>query len=221
MDEIIAEIEAALGRKGMSASAASRMAVNNPSLIKNLIHRRAAKGQPHPIENLKALAEVLGLEFYFGPPREPSSSVEFDHERFALIPHYSPALISDEGYLDLSAEPDEHMAFPWEWLTRHHIQTQHCVLITAIGNSMAPTIYDGDLVMINRRKRKPFPGRVFAFHSIEDGTLIRRFELIPGSGLLARCDNPDQKMFPPLLYTELEKLESRILGEVTWTGHTW
>jgi phage repressor protein C with HTH and peptisase S24 domain len=101
------------------------------------------------------------------------------------------------------------------------LSAKHCALMTAIGNSMAPSTWDGDLVMINRRKRKPIPGRVCAFHSIEDGTIIRRFELIPGNALLARCDNPDQRLFPPLLHTELGKLEDRVLGEVTWTGHIW
>jgi SOS-response transcriptional repressor LexA len=179
------------------------------------------KGSAPSIERAEAICDALGLEFYIGPPREPISEGNVVQEKLVQLPHYSPAMISDEGYLDLDAEPDEHMAFPQEWFARGHLSAKHCALMTAIGNSMAPSIWDGDLVMINRRKRKPLPGRVCAFHSIEDGTIIRRLELIPGNGLLARCDNPDQKMFPPLLYTELGKLEDRVLGEVTWTGHIW
>lgn len=68
MDEIVAAIEAALEAKHMSAAAASRAAVGNPALIKNLLNRKPNK-RDHPVENLMKLAEVLDLEFYFGPRR--------------------------------------------------------------------------------------------------------------------------------------------------------
>jgi hypothetical protein len=68
MDEIVAAIEAALEAKHLSAAAASRAAVGNPALIKNLLNRKPNK-RDHPVENLMKLAEVLDLEFYFGPRR--------------------------------------------------------------------------------------------------------------------------------------------------------
>ncbi len=68
MEELLKAIETALASKGLSEAAASRLAVGNPSAIKNLRVRRGAS-RAHPIENLMAVARVLGLELYLGPPR--------------------------------------------------------------------------------------------------------------------------------------------------------
>lgn len=66
MADVIAAIEAALVRKGLSAAKASQLAVGHPSLIKNL---RSGKGR-FSYEALAQLANVLDLECYFGPPRQ-------------------------------------------------------------------------------------------------------------------------------------------------------
>lgn len=68
MEEVLKVIDRALADKGLSDAAASRLAVGNPSLLKNLRNRRGAE-RDHPFENLARLAKVLDLELYFGPPR--------------------------------------------------------------------------------------------------------------------------------------------------------
>jgi hypothetical protein len=69
MSDVLAEIEGALARKGLSAAKASELAVGNPSFIKNL---RNGQGK-FSYDNLRRLAGVLGLECYFGPPRHDAS----------------------------------------------------------------------------------------------------------------------------------------------------
>ena len=65
MSVLIEQIDAALARTGMSDAAASRLAAGNASLIKNI---RAGAGNVG-FESLSKLADVLGLEVYFGPKR--------------------------------------------------------------------------------------------------------------------------------------------------------
>lgn len=73
MDEVLKAIDAALLARGLSDAAASRLAVGNPSLIKNLRNRRSTE-RDHPFENLSKLAAVLDLELYFGPRRRTAST---------------------------------------------------------------------------------------------------------------------------------------------------
>ena len=61
------EIESALRARGMSARQASLDAVGNPELV-----RRMRRGQVPTVERLRALCEVLDLEFYVGRRREPA-----------------------------------------------------------------------------------------------------------------------------------------------------
>ena len=72
MQDILATIDDALKRKGLSAAAASRLAVGNPSLIKNMRSETKANKRFNA-EALRKLADVLDLEFYFGEHREETS----------------------------------------------------------------------------------------------------------------------------------------------------
>lgn len=69
MDPILSVIDDALARAGLSDAAASKLAVGNYALIKNM---RAARGDDkrYSFQSLSELARVLGLECYFGPKRE-------------------------------------------------------------------------------------------------------------------------------------------------------
>ncbi len=68
MDPVLAAIDDALARLGLTDAAASRLAVGNYSLIKNM---RADRGieKRYSFQSLQELARVLGLECYFGPKR--------------------------------------------------------------------------------------------------------------------------------------------------------
>ena len=78
----------ALERRGVSRSAASLEAAGNPSLVKNLMN-----GHMPRVQSLSSLAEVLGLEFYFGPRRD--------------------VVKSDSGTPDSQTEPSGG-SLPWE-----------------------------------------------------------------------------------------------------------
>ena len=64
VDDILREIDAALERRGISARAASIRAQGAPELIRDM-----RRGHVPSVERLRSLCEVLGLEFYVGPPR--------------------------------------------------------------------------------------------------------------------------------------------------------
>ena len=70
MTDVLAVIDAALRRKELSDAAASRLAVGNPSLIKNM---RNGAGR-YSFEALEALAKVLDLDCKFGPADGPPES---------------------------------------------------------------------------------------------------------------------------------------------------
>ena len=64
VEDILREIDAALERQGISARAASIRAQGAPEMIRDM-----RRGHVPSVERLRSLCEVLGLEFYVGPPR--------------------------------------------------------------------------------------------------------------------------------------------------------
>jgi len=67
MEDLLREILQAVRRRGWSARQASMKAVGTPELIRDM-----RRGRVPSVERFRALCEVLGLEFYVGPPRSES-----------------------------------------------------------------------------------------------------------------------------------------------------
>ena len=94
------------------------------------------------------------------------------------------------------------------------------------GDSMAPGIQSGDLVLIdNTRVTVPIRNRlkgskvapIFAF--VQDGEArVKRIERPEAQLLVLMSDNPS---YPTELVTDPRPESIRILGQVVWSGHVW
>ena len=68
MTDLLSEIERALKARGVSARQASIQAVGHGELVRDI-----RRGRTPSWDRIRALCDVLGLEFYIGPVREPAS----------------------------------------------------------------------------------------------------------------------------------------------------
>ena len=78
-----------------------------------------------------------------------------------------------------------------------------------VGDSMAPTIGDGALVVLDSGRTEPLDGLVFGVHTVE-GLVVKRLRRVDGRWHLEN-DNPVHESSPVTG-------EERILGQVAWTG---
>lgn len=227
MDEVLAAIDEALARKGLSDAAASKLAVGNFALIKNLRLSRATSPEDRRtnFHALQRLAEVLDLECYFGPPRDtgPVQQIVVDGADFAQIPLHEAALAAGGGAKNHTEALIGHLAFRRSWLKRIGVSGASAVLARAQGESMAPTIHDGDMLLIDRSRAAPphaprgpkdtRPAPIYAV--LDDGAArVKRIEMVPGGTLALLSDNP---AFAP----EFRPAAAvSIIGKVMWWGHT-
>ncbi|MEL7180415.1 MAG: S24 family peptidase, partial [Pseudomonadota bacterium] len=156
MDLILSQIDKALKEKGLSDAAASRLAVGHTSLIKNFRMKREGEKR-YNLAALEKLAEVLDLELYFGPPREtgdaPHHIIEGDD--YAKIAFYDVPASAGPG---AAADPNasiESYAFRRDWLKRLGVAPQNAAMLRVRGDSMAPKIVDGDVLLIDTARREP------------------------------------------------------------------
>ena len=220
MDELLAPIFAELERQHISEAAASRAAVGNPSALKNLRVRRGERSRNHPIENLKAITDHLGLEFYIGPPRpqrpEPEATAD-KRTRVRPVVRYDVQLSAGPGTAN-----DEHqaelgpLAFDQDWLDRHHVSAGDAMVLSVKGDSMAPTLCDGDMVLVDRRRCAPVGRRIYALVGPDGEARVKRLEKLPTAVLL----HSDNDTYPTELIPAQDANRIRILGEVVWWGHT-
>lgn len=231
MDEILAAIDEALARKGLSDAAASKLAVGNFALIKNLRSSRAmhASDRRTNFHALQRLAEVLDLECYFGPRREPAQPANVDERDFARIPLVDAQLAAGPGAHNGDEEILDHLAFRNDWLKKLGLNPAHAVLARVRGDSMKPTLWPGDTILIDTshqsrrievKNRPPRKGKapIYAFRTGDDER-VKRLIRPDQDTLVVLSDNPE---WEPEVFTgvALKRAELGIIGKVVWWGHT-
>lgn len=227
MEEIIAAIEEALEKKGISAAAASKQAAGNFALIKNLKNRKTDRERRHLLENLMDLADVLDLEFYFGPPREPVVATLIDpsdRPDYALVPAYPVEASAGDGATAVDVAPDGALAFRKDWMSKHGISLDNATLLRARGDSMEPIIWDGDLLLIDRSRttinastKKTRQKAVYVVE-LEGQLLVKTLRRPAEDRILVISENVADYDAFELRGRELNAL--RIVGKVVWWGHT-
>ncbi len=89
------------------------------------------------------------------------------------------------------------------------IRPDSLICIRATGNSMEPTLYAGDLIILDRSQIEPISGEIFVIRTI-DGLVIKRLKQV-GRRWQLESDNPDYPI------RRLGKEDNNI-GRVAWNG---
>ncbi|WP_010142187.1 S24 family peptidase [Oceanicola sp. S124] len=182
------------------------------------------------ITRAKEICDLLGLEFYIGPPRDtgPVKQIVLDGGDYAHIPVHSATLSAGGGAINGDEPVVDHLAFKRAWLSRIGISPSNAVLARVaqgeLGESMMPTIYPGDMVLIDTAKRE-IPQRspnyrskkspIYAF-TTDDGARVKRIAQLEDAIILV-SDNPDVQ---PEFIKRDRWSEVNVIGKVVWWGHT-
>ena len=211
-------VEDRLAEMGLSARQVSLAVVGHDGLIRDIRSGRL----PSP-DRLEALFQYLGLEFYLGPPRDPpgdppEAPIEPDGSAFSALPLHDAEVSAGPGAGNDAEAVTERLAFRREWLARMGVAPGQGVLVKVRGDSMAPTLLPGDLVLIDQARAEGSKGRVYALVDVDGGTRVKRLDRPDRATLVLRSDNPDHPI-ELRRGSDLDRL--RIIGEVRWSGHTW
>ena len=114
------------------------------------------------------------------------------------------------AFIDREPQASE-IRFRKDWLQTHALAAKNLMLLNVIGDSMFPTIEDGDSVLIDESRRTPRSGRVYGLRTL-DGPLVKRLRKRQGRWW-ADSDNGEYK---PRLMRE----DDQTLGQVVWWAHT-
>lgn len=169
-------------------------------------------------------AEQIAEDFYAKNPDAVPQEREFelDGQRFAAVARHDASAAAGGGYVNFDNTPIDHLAFSSNWLAQNGINAGSCSLINAFGKSMEPSIWDGDLIMIDHRKIEISNRRVYVYNDPDNGTRVKRLEL-SADVIAVHSDNPDKQEFPTEYHTgdAMNAISQNIIGEVVWSGHKW
>jgi len=203
---------AALTKAGLTLKQGSRALGRNDAYLQQYLYRGSPRRLPEDVR--LRLAELTGEHTdSFLDPQLRSLHGSAAPIRLA-VPLLDVCAAAGGGRVgDESAGDGTALAFPPMLLRRiTSAPTSSLRLITISGDSMAPTLEDGDMVMIDTGRTSPSPPGIFI---LDDGVglVAKRVDAVPNSfpqQLRLSSDNP--------AYSNYQRRidEVRILGRVVW-----
>jgi len=190
---------------------------------------RGLKKSGTTLNKAKAVCDALGIEFHIGPPRPPPpvGIVEIAGQDFARIPLHDAWLSAGPGASNGDVAIIDHLVFQQDWLRKIGVKPESAAMARVSGDSMAPGIMSGDLVMIDttrrevplhRKSKLPAQLPIFAFMQ-DNEARVKRLERRPAEKFMVLYS--DNKDVPPELIAESDAHILNILGQVVWSGHVW
>lgn len=146
-------------------------------------------------------------------PALPEPSTPSD-EDYALIPQYSARAACGPAYHNGHVEVRGGLAFKRDWLARMGLNPDNLSVIAAHGDSMAPTIQDGEVLLIDHSETEPIDGKVFAL-AREDEMVVKRLVRDFAGGWIVRSDNNDKARYGDF---HVSDAVLRVVGRVVWRG---
>lgn len=132
------------------------------------------------------------------PPESfrPVVVMDEDDPRITVIPKVRLRLTA--GIIGFEIEPEleepSTSTVPTKWMHERGFKKQHLIAIDVRGESMEPTFYAGDTVVLNTADKAPTDGGVFAIN-YEGEPIVKRMTRDAGEWWLT-SDNVDQRRFP-------------------------
>lgn len=170
-------------------------------------------------EEVTELARLLKVSrgYLYGTTDDPTPTCKdmVGCGEFALIPLYNVAASAGGGALIVDEAIVDRLAFKDEWI-RHtlHVDPKHLALISAVGDSMEPTLHPGDIIMMDCSVNAITNNAIYVIQV--NGTLmVKRVQRMMDGRVIIRSDNAVYEV-ETLSSDMLEGL--RIVGRVVWAG---
>jgi phage repressor protein C with HTH and peptisase S24 domain len=135
---------------------------------------------------------------------------------YCHISQYSIEASAGQGALVEAENIDQHLAFKESWLRKSGINPSNLIAIYARGDSMEPTIFSGDSLVIDKtRDTVTSDGGVYVINY--DGELFVKRVQKQLDGLVAITS--DNKNYRDMTIPTQDLSKLKIIGRVVWSGH--
>lgn len=141
------------------------------------------------ISSNELIARAISMESQIAPPTM---------DNFYFVPKLKAKPRGGDGGHDIDNDYEGWYAFTCEFLERKG-NKDAMRLYEVSGESMMPTLTEGDMILVDTSKRELFEGKIYLF-SLDDSFLVKRFGVMPGK-LILKSDNrnngyPDIEISP-------------------------
>lgn len=137
-------------------------------------------------------------------------------DQFTMVPRLDVQASAGNGSLAQSEEPIDFLAFQDSWLRERKISPRFARILTARGDSMEPTIRDGDVLLVDTSITSVYDNAIYIV--VYNGhVLVKRVNLKRDGALTIISDNDRH---PPEEVPLAEVPDLHIAGRVMWFGRS-
>lgn len=204
-----AELERLKQVHGDDYAALSRIVGRNPAYIQQYIKRGSPKNLPERERSI--LARYYGVD-----PRllgAPEAADGGKRGGLKLVPKLAVGASAGAGALAEGEALAGKVGFDEGWLRKLGVEPANVSLIRVDGDSMQPTLSDGDDIMVDKGAAlKPLRDGIHVIR-IDGSLMVKRLARAPGGRLSILSDNPAYPGWP-----DRDPAEMQVIGRVVWVG---
>jgi phage repressor protein C with HTH and peptisase S24 domain len=211
-------LRARIRQLGMSVAEVARGAEVNRSFVYDILRGRS---QTPNIDKLNRIADALRVEpewLLTGKGRvEGDDPITQDYHNDFVAIQYASVRPSMGGGAVIENEdgPARDFHFRRAWIRDRLRAAPSMLRVMAVqGDSMMPTLNDGDVILVDMNQRNPVPPGVFVLHD-GMGLVAKRLEHVPMSDPPRVRIISDNHQYSPY---ECTAEEVNIVGRVRWYG---
>jgi phage repressor protein C with HTH and peptisase S24 domain len=142
-------------------------------------------------------------------------SAQFNEE-FALISGYHIQVSAGSGSAWNGEQVKRHLAFRRKWLKYRGLDPERLAVVFAKGDSMQPTINNGDSILVDTSKNQVVDGSIFVLR-LGDDLYAKRLQKNIDGGITVISDNRTEY---PIQVVHPDQMDSlAVIGKVVWVGH--
>lgn len=214
---------AALKSSALKPADIARMVKGTPQQVNNW-KKRGVPGKFAKAIALRLLTypEIIAPEYLPETVNEDPSTYEIEPlslNGYSLIKNYDAYVSAGNGTHNEAVEVKGGLAFRNDWLKKLGRKAEDLCVIHCSGESMEPTIYHADALLIDQSCTTPTNGRIFAIKR-NDGTesVKRLIQRATTGSWIVRSDHPDKNRYPDEEASETMMQDLPIIGRVVWRG---
>jgi SOS-response transcriptional repressor LexA len=202
------ELQRLIDERGEDYASLSRLLGRNSAYIQQFMKRGSPKKLPE--DERRTLARYFGVseELLGGPPVEAYTNL-------VTVPWLSVGASAGPGSVADNERANAHFAFDPKWLrTIGAGDPKRMSIIRVEGDSMEPTLTDGDEILVEAAGEKERLRDGIHVLRMDDALVVKRLALNPaGRRVSITSDNPAYPSWPDCPIKSVE-----IVGRVVWAG---
>lgn len=193
-----------LKKKPMTQTALSKATGLSQNYISLLLNGK----RDGSLESLQKLGKVFGVSV-----SEFLACRDLSLPEIEFVPKLKARPRAGTGGLETDGEAEGYYSFHSCFLRRKGGDKDSMRLFTVDGDSMEPTLHNGDLVMVNQKLTDISSGQIYLLR-FENELMIKRLERRPAGEILIRSDNPT---YDPITINPLnEGIDFQVFGRMVW-----